>query len=98
MKRYRIEIKPTAENDLTQRYQQIAKESPENAVAWYITIIEGIEALDRLALRCPIAPEDIDIQRGVRHLIIGSYRILYLVEDETVKVLHIRHSRHARKL
>jgi len=32
VRRYRIEIKPTAEQDLDVRYLQIAEESPQNAL------------------------------------------------------------------
>jgi mRNA-degrading endonuclease RelE of RelBE toxin-antitoxin system len=98
LKKYRIDIKPTAEDDLARRYAQIEKESPQNAVKWYLGIIEAIEKLDELAERCPIAPEDSDIQKGIRHLVIGDYRVLYIVDHETVQVLHVRHSRHHRKL
>lgn len=98
MKKYRIDIKPTAENDLACRFAQIEKESPQNAVNWYLGLIEAIEKLDELAERCPIAPEDIDLQRGIRHLIVGDYRVLYVIEDEAVSVLHVRHGRHERRL
>ena len=98
MKRYRIEIKPTAENDLTRRFRQIAGESPQNAVSWYLRTIEAIEKLDVLAERCPLAPEDADIRIGIRHLIIGDYRALYLIRGDTVEVLHVRHGSMDRKL
>lgn len=98
MKKYRVEIKPTAENDLARRYAQIEKESPQNAVNWYLRVIEAIEKLDELAERCPLAPEDLDIQRGTRHLIIGGYRVAYVIEGDAVSVLHVRHGRHDRKL
>ena len=98
MKRYRIEIKPTAENDLARRYRQIAEESPQNAVRWYRQIIEAIERLDVLAERCPLAPEDTDIRMGIRHLIIGDYRALYLIRGDVVEVLHVRHGRMDRRL
>ena len=98
MKKYQITIKPTAENDLARRYAQIEKESPQNALNWYLGIMEAIEKLDELAERCPIAPEDIDIQRGIRHLIVGDYRVLYANEGDVVHVLHVRHGRHDRKL
>ncbi len=98
MKKYRIDIKPTAEKDLARRYAQIEQESPQNAVSWYLRIIEAIEKLDELAERCPIAPEDLDIQKGIRHLVIGDYRVLYVIEGETVSVLHVRHGRHDRKI
>ena len=49
MKKYRIDIKPTAENDLARRFGQIEKESPQHAVTWYLGLIEAIEKLDELA-------------------------------------------------
>ncbi len=98
MKKYRVEIKPTAENDLETRYQQIAEESPQNAVTWYIQTIEAIEKLEILAERCPIAPEDIEIQQGIRHLVIGDYRALYRINGNVVEVLHVRHGRMDRIL
>lgn len=98
MKRYHINIKPTAENDLETRYMQIAEDSPQNALNWYLSIVEAIEKLDTMAERCPIAPEDEDIQLGIRHLIIGSYRVLYKINGDTVDVLHVRHSAKKRVL
>ena len=98
MKQYRVDIKPTAENDLERRYLQITEESPQNAVSWYLEMVSAIEKLDSLAQRCPIAPEDIEIQRGIRHLIVGQYRVLYLIDNDVVEVLHIRHGKHDRKL
>ena len=98
MKKYQIDIKPTAENDLARRYQQIAEESPQNAVSWYLQAIEAIEKLDVLAERCPFAPENLDIQKGIRHLIIGDYRALYFINGNVVEVLHVRHGRMDRKL
>jgi plasmid stabilization system protein ParE len=98
VKCYSIKIKPTAEADLTQRFQQIAEESHQNAVQWYLSLISAIESLDKLAQRCPIAPEDQDIQCGIRHLVLGRYRVLFCIEGDDVHILHIRHSRHDRVL
>ena len=98
MKKYRIDIKPTAESDLESRYLQILEESPQNAVSWYLDMISAIEKLDRLAERCPIAPEDEGFQKGIRHLVIGNYRVLYWIIEDVVEILHVRHGRHDRKL
>ncbi len=83
---------------MARRFTQIEKESLQNAVSWYLGLIAAIEKLDELAERCPIATEDMDIQRGIRHLIVGDYRVLYVIEGDVVSVLHIRHGRHDRKL
>tara|TARA_R110002072_G_scaffold75610_7_gene177838 strand:- start:513 stop:809 length:297 start_codon:yes stop_codon:yes gene_type:complete len=98
VKKYRVNIKPTAELDLIKRYQEIDEESPQNALNWYLAIMDALEKLDELAERCPIAPEDQEFGLGIRHLIIGDYRALYLIREEAVEVLHIRHSAMDRKL
>lgn len=91
MKHYRVEIKPTAEQDITRRYLQIAEDSIQNMTAWYFEMHDAICKLDAMAERCPVAPEDDDIKEGIRHLIIGNYRLLYKVDGERVDVLHVRH-------
>ncbi len=98
MKTYSVIIKPTAEHDLEQRFLQIREDSPDNALRWYLHLIEAIEALAFMAERCPLAPEDTDIQCGIRHLIVGHYRVLYRIHLDTVEVLHIRHSARDRTL
>jgi toxin ParE1/3/4 len=98
LKKYRIDIKPTAESDLERRYLQILEESPQNAVSWHLDMISAIEKLDRLAKRCPNAPENEDFQKGIRHLVIGNYRVLYWIIEDVVEILHVRHGRHDRKL
>jgi len=98
LKNFLVEIKPTAEQDLAQRYEQIAEESPQNALNWYLRMITAIEKLDLLAERCPLAPEDRDLNLGIRHLVIGDYRALYIINDEVVEILHVRHSRRSRIL
>ncbi len=97
MIKYRVEIKPTAEADLIKRYNEIGEDSPQNALNWYLGIIGASEKLDELAERCPIAPEDAEIRKGIRQLIIGDYRVLYHIVDEVVLVLHIRHCAMERK-
>lgn len=98
MKEYNVNIRPTAERDLEQRYLQIAEDSPENALNWYSGLIDAIEKLDLMAERCPIAPEDADLQQGIRHLIVGNYRVLYRINGDLVDVLHVRHCTKARIL
>lgn len=95
---YIVTITPTAEKDLTLGYQQIAEESPQNAINCYLSIIEAIESLNIMAKRCPIAPESEDIKQEIRHLIVGRYRVLYTLQKQQVKVLHVRHSRFNRVL
>ena len=98
MKTYQINIRPTAELDICNRYEQIYSESPENAKHWYKELISAIRTLEQLAFRCPIAEEDAEFKLGIRHLVVGRYRVIYLTTDTSVEVLHVRHSRHTRSL
>jgi len=98
LKTWTINIRPTAEVDIRERFEQIRSESPINAENWYRDVIGAIKTLEYLALRCPIAEEDAEFGLGIRHLVVGRYRVLYLVDDSSVEVLHIRHHRHARVL
>jgi len=98
LKTYRVEIKPTAENDLGNRYLQIADESPDNALRWYLQTIEAIEKLAIFPERCRLAPENDEVQLDIRHLMIGDYRALYRINGDVVEVLHIRHQSRVSKL
>ena len=98
MKTYQINIRPTAELDIRNRYEQIYSESPENANHWYKDLISAIRSLEHLALRCPIAEEDTEFGLGIRQLVVGRYRIIYLTTENSVEILHVRHSRHTRRL
>jgi len=93
-----VNIRPTAEVDIRDRFEQIRSESPINAENWYRDLIGAIKILENLALRCPLAEEDAEFGLGIRHLVVGRYRVLYLVDDSSVEVLHIRHQRHSRVL
>ncbi len=69
---------------------------PLNASRWYRDLLDAIGTLSEFAERCPLAPESVELQgASIRHLIRGDYRVIYLVRDDLVAVLHIRHgSRH----
>ena len=48
--------------------------------------------LTSLPLGCALAPESEELGTSVRHLILGRYRILFIVEKRTVTILHVRGS------
>ena len=91
-------ITPTAEQDISTRYIQITQQSPVQAKTWYLGIIKALKTLADMPKRCPIAQEDKDIGLGIRHLIVGNYRALFIIDGAFVKVLHLRHHRMDRHL
>jgi len=70
--------------------------SAEVANNWYYELQDAIASLQEFPHRCSAAPEAQKIGREIRQLWIGKrrkYRILFVVEEDVVSLLHIRHSR-----
>lgn len=89
---YAINTTRQSEAEAEEAYRWIAQYSPEKAMLWYFDLQEAIESLSNFPARCPLAPENHTFKREIRHLIFGRYRILFRIEDETVYILHVRHS------
>jgi len=88
---FKIVIEKEAEEDLKDAARWIAQYSPNKATLWYFDATEAIESLENFPARCPLAPESKKFGAGIRHLIFGKYRILFIIENETVYVLRVRH-------
>ena len=88
---YEVIIDEEAEADLKNAAGWMAQYSPEKVTIWYFDILAAIDSLEGFPFRCPLAPESKTLSAVIRHLIIGKYRILFTVIDETVFVLRIQH-------
>ncbi len=64
--------------------------------AWYSAFEETLVRLQTLAERHPYAPEREAWGRDVRNALFADYRILYLVVEEHVWVMRVRHQRQAQ--
>jgi len=98
VQKYKIEIKPLAEDDLETIFLFIAQDSPANAFRWYQHLVTKIQSLETMPKRCPIAPESKDVAQEIRHFIIDNYRALFTIDGKTVQVLHVRGGWQERKL
>ncbi|WP_244919513.1 type II toxin-antitoxin system RelE/ParE family toxin [Nostoc commune] len=71
----------------------------QNRVApnsWYYELLDAIASLKEFPNRCSIAPEAPAIGREIRQLWVGKrrkYRVLFVVSENTVAILHVRNSR-----
>lgn len=92
MKRYRVLIHPQAEIELEAAYRYIAGDSPERAARWRKQILKKAQSLETFPDRCHKAREAKLVAADLRHLVVGNYRIIFLIEAEVVTVLHIRHA------
>ncbi len=88
---FKVVVEKEAEEDLKTAASWIAQHSSDKAVLWYFDATESIESLENFPTRCPLAPESKQFGAEIRHLLFDRYRILFIVEDETVYVLRVRH-------
>jgi plasmid stabilization system protein ParE len=93
---YRVTITPEAEADLRRASSYIRRDNPRAARSWLMLARQRIKTLAQYPGRCPIAPESTSFDETIRELFYGrgnqgTYRILFVVLDKTVFVLHVRH-------
>lgn len=93
--RYEVVVQPVAEAELEEAYRYIWKDSPERAMRWRARLLVKAESLGRWPERCPLAPENDAFPEGIRHLVFGSYRLLFTIFEakREVHVVHIRHGK-----
>jgi plasmid stabilization system protein ParE len=90
---YRVIIRPDALQDAQNYYEYMAGYSPDKAVKWFNGLFEVINSLTTMPKRCSIAPETNWIGQEIRCLVYRKYyRILYTIEDDAVRIHHIRHT------
>ena len=88
---FKVEITAQAETELDEAYEWIANESPEKAVEWFNALVDAIQTLQNLPKRCALAPESETVGQEIRQLLYSKYRILFIIRENTVSVLHVRH-------
>jgi plasmid stabilization system protein ParE len=94
---YRIILQPEAVEDMDTAYNYIERQqSTEAANTWANGLMDAINSLNTMPLRCPLARENDAFRFEIRQLLYGkrsrTYRIIFTVREDTVSVLHIRSS------
>jgi plasmid stabilization system protein ParE len=79
----------TAWRDLEHTADYIAEDSPGYAAAFVQRIRDHARALDEFAHRGRIVPEL--REPTVRELLLGNYRLLYEIHDQTIFILGLIH-------
>jgi len=92
MKRYRVEFALEAREDIERSFQWGVDEWGEDAaIRWYRKLtVYARKILSVIPRAQPLAPEGFEIDREIRHLVFGRYRILFEVVGDLVKVLHVK--------
>ena len=92
---YQVVLTNRAARDLDEAYQWYAEQAPEAAAGWYNGFLDALNSLAGNPERCPVAVEARKVSVQIRQLLYGrrrTYRALFLVREQTVVVLHIRHT------
>ena len=75
----------------------MSEHAGETGIRWFLALEDAIASLAAFPERCPLAPETGRFPFAVRQLLYGrkphAYRILFTIEGDVVKILHIRHGR-----
>ena len=94
--RYRVIVTPQAESELRSTHNYIRKHAPDAARTWIRGVRREIRSLTRFPERAPLAQESSSFQEPIREILYGrgnrgTYRILFIVIEKSVFILHVRH-------
>lgn len=89
----RVRMETEAKENLRQHYQNLRTRNPGSSYPdrWYAGIRAAIRDLAHSARRCGLAYEDGYFAETIRQRLYDSYKILFVIRDDRVHVLHIRH-------
>ncbi len=93
---YRVIVTPEAESDLRAAYLYIRRHAPGSARECIRRARQSVKTLSRHPERCPLAQESTSFEPAIRELLFGggnrgTYRIIFVLIDKSVYVLHVRH-------
>jgi plasmid stabilization system protein ParE len=89
----RVRMEAEAKENLRQHYQNLRSRNPGSAYPdrWYFGIREAIRGLAASARECGLAYEDRFFAETIRQRLFDSCKILFVIREDHVHVLHIRH-------
>jgi plasmid stabilization system protein ParE len=95
---FRVEISKQAERDAESILEWLLNQHTGQAgIEWFLQLDDAFQSLSQFPERCSLAPESTRFPFEVRQLLYGKkphlYRILFMIEGETIHILHVRHGR-----
>lgn len=95
---FRVELSDRAQTDIAAIYDWLhSQQAGTGGERWFVALRDAIGSLSERPLRCRVAPESRDSPVEIRQLLYGHkprvYRILFAVDGDLVRVLHVRHAR-----
>lgn len=92
MKKYKVILHPDAELDIESSFGWGCRTwGDKKARQWLQQLRHAVKnQLTSMPFGCPLAPEREELGVSVRHLIVGRYRMIFVVKGRTVTILHVR--------
>jgi plasmid stabilization system protein ParE len=92
MKRYRVVIEEPAQADVQRSYDWGCRVwGKAQAHKWVRDLRAAMmKQLTTIPAGCPLAPENDEFQEEIRQMIVGRYRVLFMIQGRRVHVLHVR--------
>ena len=88
---FRVEISPSALQDIENILIWMTENYPEIVEEWYLGILDAIRSLEKFPNRCPLARESEEIGLEIRQLLYKQHRIIFRVIDDSVVISRVRH-------
>jgi plasmid stabilization system protein ParE len=92
----RVKLTATAHAELDEACAWIANDSPQHAATFRRGVQAAVASLTTFPRRLPLAAESASFGREIRQLVQGSYRLLFEIDGNVVRVLHVRHGARRR--
>ncbi|MBN8725301.1 MAG: type II toxin-antitoxin system RelE/ParE family toxin [Acidobacteria bacterium] len=93
--KYQVVIEKPAREEIDRAYYWgCEKWGAKQAQKWFNSLMKEIAKLETFPNRHPLAPESEEFYIEIRQIIFQRYRILFLVGDDSVNVLHFREAYH----
>jgi plasmid stabilization system protein ParE len=96
---YEIDISDVAEMEIDDTFIYLVGRSPDYVEKWRSELERQIETLREFPRRCPLVRDARHIHPEVRQLLVGKYRVLFVIldadgdgEEDTVRIIHVRHT------
>jgi len=94
---YRVVLLAAAQREILAIYAWLSERSPQGAGRWYNRFTEALKTLETAPLSCGFAPENGSVKHELRQIVFKTkrgnrFRVIFMIEEETVYVLHVRGS------
>ena len=97
--KFKVEIFPTAQDDLRSIVEYLNTLSPQVALKYYDLLVDKINKLSVLPERYPLARDEQLKLRGYRLLLVNNYIAFYVINNKSVEIRRILYARrHYREL